>query len=101
MDSNSAEGTVKEVAGKALNAARDPIGDTGNQTAEKVRQLSGKTQQLYADTAELVRNKTVESPFTTLAIAAGLGFLLSAIWATANSPPPRSFKNRRRDGDQD
>jgi uncharacterized protein YjbJ (UPF0337 family) len=100
MDSNSAEGTDKEVAGKMQDPAGDLIGDTGAQAADKVRQLSGKAQQLYADTTELVRNKTVASPFTSLAIAAGLSFLLGAIWATANSPPPRSYQKRQHDSDQ-
>ncbi|WP_250487806.1 ATP-binding cassette domain-containing protein [Caballeronia sp. GaOx3] len=62
--------------------------------------LGGKAQQLYADTTEIVRNKTVDSPLSTLAVAAGLGFVLGAIWATANATPSRSYPKRYRGDDQ-
>ncbi|BBU31366.1 hypothetical protein BTHE68_51000 [Burkholderia sp. THE68] len=96
MDSNSVGQTVKEIADKAQDAAGDLMGETGTQAVDKARELGGKAQQLYADTTEIVRNKTVDSPFTALAITAGLGFLLGAIWATANLTPPRSYPKRYR-----
>ena len=100
MDSNKAEGNVKEIAGKVQDAAGELLGDTGTQAVGKARELGGKAQQLYADTTEIVRNKTVDSPLSTLAVAAGLGFLLGAIWATANATPSRSYPKRYRGDDQ-
>ncbi|SAL01779.1 CsbD family protein [Caballeronia pedi] len=99
MDSNKAEGNVKEIAGKVQDAAGELLGDTGTQAVGKARELGGKAQQLYADTTEVVRNKTVDSPLSALAVAAGLGFLLGAIWATANATPPRSYHKRYRGDD--
>ncbi|KXV10678.1 hypothetical protein CR51_08645 [Caballeronia megalochromosomata] len=100
MDSDKAEGKVKEIAGKVQDAAGDVLGETGTQAVGKARELGGKAQLLYADTTEIVRNKTVDSPLSALAVAAGLGFLLGAIWATANSTPPRSYPKRYRGDDQ-
>lgn len=100
MDSNTAEGNVKEIAGKVQDAAGDLLDKTSTQAVGKARELGGKAQQLYADTTEIVRDKTVDSPLTALAVAAGLGFLLGAIWATANSTPPRSYPKRYRGDDQ-
>ena len=87
MDTNKAEGTFQEIAGKVQDAAGGVLGDTGTQVAGKARELGGKAQQLYADTTDIVRGKTTESPFTALAIVGGLGFLLGAIWASANTAP--------------
>ncbi|SAK84814.1 CsbD family protein [Caballeronia fortuita] len=100
MDSNAAEGNIKEMAGKMQDAAGELLGATGTQAAGKARELGGKAQQLCADTTEIVRGKTVESPFSALAVAAGLGFLLGAVWATANSTPRRSYPRRYRGDDQ-
>ncbi|SAK70201.1 CsbD family protein [Caballeronia glebae] len=107
MDSNTTEGNVKEVAGtvqdaagKVQDAAGELLAKTGTQAVGKARELGGKAQQLYADTTEIVRDKTVDSPLTALAVAAGLGFLLGAIWATANSAPPRSYPKRYRGDDR-
>ena len=99
MDSDKVEGTVKEMVGKVQDAAGDLLGETGTQAAGKARELSGRAQQLYADTTDIVRNKTVDSPFTALAVAAGLGFLLGAIWATASAMPPRPYPKRHRGSD--
>ena len=99
MDTNKAEGTVKEIAGKVQDAAGGVLGDTSTQVAGKARELSGKAQQLYADTTEIVRDKTTESPFTALAIVGGLGFLLGAMWASANSTPTQPYPTRYRGSD--
>lgn len=96
MDTNKAEGTVQEVAGKVQDTAGGLLGDAGTQVAGKARELGGKAQQLYADTTDIVRDKTTESPFTALAIVGGLGFLLGAMWASANSAPARSYSRRYR-----
>jgi uncharacterized protein YjbJ (UPF0337 family) len=100
MDANKGEGVVKEIAGKVQDAAGGLMGDAGTQAAGKARELGGKAQQLYADTADIVRDKTVDSPFTALGIAAGIGFLLGAIWSAADSAPPRAYRGGYPRGDQ-
>jgi ElaB/YqjD/DUF883 family membrane-anchored ribosome-binding protein len=72
------------------------MGDTGTQVAGKAKELGGKAQRLYADTADIVRDKTTDNPFAALAIVGGLGFLLGAIWASASSAPPRRNAARYR-----
>jgi uncharacterized protein YjbJ (UPF0337 family) len=99
MDTNKAEGAVQELAGKVQDAAGGVLGDTGSQVAAKARELGGKAQQLYADTTYIVRDKTAESPFTALAIVGGLGFLLGAIWASANKAPTQPYPTRYRGND--
>jgi ElaB/YqjD/DUF883 family membrane-anchored ribosome-binding protein len=43
--------------------------------------LSGKAQQLCANTTSLVRDATAENPFTTLAVVALAGFVMGALWS--------------------
>jgi uncharacterized protein YjbJ (UPF0337 family) len=81
MDTNSAEGAVKEVGGKVQGAVGEALGDTGTQLAGKARELSGKAQQLCASTTSLVRDTTVESPFTAIAVVALAGFVAGALWS--------------------
>ena len=81
MDTNSAEGAVKEVAGKVQSAVGDALGDTSAQLAGKAKELSGKAQQLCASTTSLVRESTAESPFTTIAVVALAGFVAGALWS--------------------
>ena len=81
MDTHSAEGAIKEVAGKVEAAVGDAVGDTSAQLAGKAKELSGKAQQLCASTTSLVRDTTVESPFTTLAVVALAGFVAGALWS--------------------
>jgi uncharacterized protein YjbJ (UPF0337 family) len=96
MDTNNAEGTVQEVAGKVQDAAGRLLGDTGTQVAGKARELGGKAQKLYADTADVVRDKTTESPFIALAIMGALGFLLGAMWTPGNAASTQSYPTRYR-----
>ncbi|MDR5776556.1 MULTISPECIES: CsbD family protein [unclassified Caballeronia] len=100
METNKAEGTVQQISGKVQDAVGSVMGDAGTQVAGKAKELGGKAQQLYADTADIVRDKTTDNPFTALAIVGGLGFLLGALWASANSAPPRRNTARYR-GDED
>jgi uncharacterized protein YjbJ (UPF0337 family) len=100
VDSDKAEGVVQEISGKVQNAAGAVFGDAGTQAAGKARELGGKAQQLYGDATDAVRNKATDSPLTALGIAAGLGFLLGAIWGSANQPPVRSYPRRYQGDDQ-
>lgn len=101
MDTNKAAGTVQEVAGKVQEAAGNLVGDTATQVAGKGRELGGKAKQLYVDTADIVRDKTTESPFIALAVIGVLGFLLGATWADGrSSSTTRPYPNSYRSGDR-
>lgn len=87
METTKAEGTLQEVAGEVQRAAGDLLGNARAQVSGTAKELSGKAQQLYADFADVVRESTVERPFTALAIAAGVGFILGALRAANRSRP--------------
>jgi uncharacterized protein YjbJ (UPF0337 family) len=61
MDTDTAEGTLNEVAGKVQDAVSGVVGDAATQMSGKARELSGKAQKLCADTTSLVRDRTAES----------------------------------------
>ena len=99
MDTNKAEGKVQEFTGKVQDAAGGLLGDPGTQISGKARELGGKAQKIYADSADIVRNKTTESPFTALAIVGAMGFLLGVLWSSAGSASSRSYPSRYRGND--
>jgi uncharacterized protein YjbJ (UPF0337 family) len=76
MHTGKAEGAVREVACEVRGAA----GDSAAQLAGKVRELSGKAQQLRADAVSAVRETPATNPFMTLAAVAALSLVASAIW---------------------
>jgi len=94
MDKDKAEGIVEELTGKTQEAIGEALGDTEAQIAGTARELSGKARQLYADTTSIVRDKTVSSPFSALAIMAFVGFVLGVMWSDNRSPRanPRSAR---------
>jgi fluoride ion exporter CrcB/FEX len=49
-------------------------------------------QQLYADTASVVRDKATESPLGTLALVAVASFLMGVLWSNSGSDPaPKEY----------
>jgi len=85
MDTDTAEGTLKEAAGKVQDAVGGVVGDAATQMSGKARELSGKAQQLCADTTSLIRDSTAESPFAVLGIVAAVSFIAGAMWANSGS----------------
>ncbi len=104
MDTDTAEGTLKEAAGKVQDAVGGVVGDAATQLSGKARELSGKAQQLCADTTGLVRDKTAESPFAVLGIVAAVSFIAGVMWANsgANSGnvPSRGYAKNSGTNDQ-
>ena len=76
-----AEGTMQNVAGRMQDAFGAATGDTGTQLEGKARQAAGRAQQSYGEVLSQVRESAVSNPLGTLAAAAGVGFVLGAIWA--------------------
>jgi uncharacterized protein YjbJ (UPF0337 family) len=101
MDKDKAEGIVEELTGKTQEAIGEALGDTEAQIAGTARELSGKARQLYADTTSIVRDKTVSSPFSALAIMAFVGFVLGVMWSDGgNNRSPRANPRSARTNDQ-
>ena len=76
-----AEGTLQNIAGHVQDAVGGATGDTSIQAEGKARQLAGKAQQTYGDVLNQVRESAVTNPVGTIAIAAGAGFVLGALFA--------------------
>lgn len=76
-----AEGTMQNIAGRIQDAVGGATGDTSTQLEGKTRQLAGKAQQSYGDVLNQVRESAVTNPIGTLAVVAGVGFILGALWA--------------------
>jgi ElaB/YqjD/DUF883 family membrane-anchored ribosome-binding protein len=81
MEQTNGQPTLQADSGNAQQAAEDLLDDAGAQVTGKAKELSSKAQQLSADFAATLRASTVERPFSALAIAAGVGFILGALHA--------------------
>lgn len=76
-----AEGTMQNIAGRMQDAFGAATGDTGTQLEGKARQAAGRAQQGYGEVLNQVRESAVTNPLGTLAVVAGVGFILGALWA--------------------
>lgn len=76
-----AEGTVQNIAGRIQDTVGAATGDTSAQVEGKTRQIAGKAQQAYGDALNQVRECAVTSPLATMAVVAGAGFVLGALFA--------------------
>jgi uncharacterized protein YjbJ (UPF0337 family) len=87
MDENRAEGTVRKVAGKVQEGVGRVTGDAKMQIEGTANESDGSAQDLYGqvqeNASELVRSvgdvvgKFIkEQPYTAVAIALGIGWLL-------------------------
>lgn len=76
-----AEGTMQNIAGRVQDAFGAATGDPGTQLEGKARQAAGRAQQGYGEVLNQVRESAVTNPLGTLAVVAGVGFILGALWA--------------------
>ena len=81
METEKTAGMVREVAGGAQEAVGEMLGDASMQLSGKAKELCGKSQQLMADAAIVAREAMAEKPLAVLGAAAGIGFVLGALWA--------------------
>jgi uncharacterized protein YjbJ (UPF0337 family) len=75
------KGTAQEIGGKIQDAVGGLTGDSGTQAEGKLRQAAGKFQQSYGEALDNVRESAVSNPLATLAVVAGIGFMLGVIWS--------------------
>jgi uncharacterized protein YjbJ (UPF0337 family) len=78
---DQAKGAVKDVVGKAQDAYGGATGDAATQLQGKIRQATGKLQESYGEAVDGLREQTAANPIATLAVAAGVGFVLGALWS--------------------
>lgn len=76
-----AEGAVQNIAGRIQDAVGAATGDSSTQLEGKARQMAGKAQQGYGEVLDQVRESAVTNPVATVAVVAGVGFILGALWA--------------------
>ena len=74
-----AEGTAQKWVGKAQEAVGDVTGDASAQIKGKAREVAGRTQECYGEALNMVRESAASNPVATIAVAAGIGFLLGAL----------------------
>jgi len=75
-----AEGIVDEATGKLKDAAGALLDDPAMRISGKAKALCGESQQLMADAA-VAREAISDNPLLALGAAAGIGFVLGALWA--------------------
>jgi ElaB/YqjD/DUF883 family membrane-anchored ribosome-binding protein len=80
-----ARGTVKDVVGKAQDAIAEAAGDAAAQMQKRARKAAGKMQRRlqksYGEAVEGLRDAASSNPAATLAVVAGIGFLLGVMWS--------------------
>ena len=81
VDTNEAEGTVKDTVGKLQDGMGGLLGDTGMQARGKAKQFAGQAQEYYGDTLDTVRDVASDQPLLALGVAVGVGFVLGALLA--------------------
>jgi uncharacterized protein YjbJ (UPF0337 family) len=75
-----AQGSVKEVVGKAQATLGSATGDNGTQLEGRARQAAGMAQQTYGDALDTVRGATKSNPVASLALVAAVSFIAGVLW---------------------
>ena len=78
---DQAKGIAKDVAGKAQDAFGGATGDAAMQMEGKVRQVAGKAQRTYGEAMNGLRDAATSNPIATMAVTAGVAFVLGAMWS--------------------
>lgn len=78
---DQAKGIAKDVVGKAQDAYGGAVGDVATQVEGKLRQAAGQAQKSYGDALSSFRENALSNPAATLAVVAGVGFLLGVMWS--------------------
>lgn len=87
METTKAEETISDAGGNVQDVAGDTMCGSSTDLAGKAKELCGKAQQLCADTTNTARATMATNPFTALAVAAAVGFMLGAIWSRNPAKP--------------
>lgn len=75
------QGIAKDVAGKAEDAYGGATGDLGLQAEGKMHQAAGKLQRNFGEAVTQLLDAASSNPLATLAVVAGVGFMLGVAWS--------------------
>lgn len=81
MNRDQVEGGIKDVAGRAQQAAGAISDDVQMKVEGTAREAVGKVQHAYGDTVDAVRSFTEKKPFGALALGVGIGVLIGTLLA--------------------
>lgn len=78
---NKTEGAMQSIAGRVQEAFGSVTGDTSAQIKGRARRVAGGTQYGYGQVIDLVRESAIRNPVGTVAVVAGVCFVLGAVWS--------------------
>ncbi len=81
MSGTQAEGTIRNVAGKAEEAVGSMMGDHETEMRGKMRQVSGQAQSTVGEAIETVRHIASDQPMMAVMLAAGVGLIAGMLIA--------------------
>jgi uncharacterized protein YjbJ (UPF0337 family) len=76
MNEDRLSGTAKSVGGQVEEGVGRATGDVKTQLQGKARQFEGTLQDAGSEAGDFLRTAIEERPYTTAAIALGIGFLI-------------------------
>ncbi len=86
MNQDQVSGKVNQAVGKVQEKLGDAMDDSAQQLEGVARQVKGKAQDVYGkayehvyDTADALIERVERYPLTSLAIAAGIGFIVGML----------------------
>jgi uncharacterized protein YjbJ (UPF0337 family) len=79
---NKTEGAFQNIAGRVQEAFGAATGDTGTEYEGKARRFAGGAQYGYGQVVDRLRESAVKNPVGTVAIVAGVCFVVGALWAS-------------------
>jgi uncharacterized protein YjbJ (UPF0337 family) len=75
------EGAFQHIAGRVQEAFGAATGDTATEWKGKARRAAGDTRYGYGEILNQVRESAVSNPLGTVAVVAGVFFVIGAVWA--------------------
>lgn len=81
MSGTQAEGTIRNVAGKAEEAVGSVTGDSATELRGKARQVAGQAQSAMGEAIETVRHIATDQPMMSVMLAAGIGLIAGMLIA--------------------
>ena len=75
----------RSIPGREPFAATEEPADLGGRASDTAREYGEQALERTADATRAVRDTVAEHPLATLAIVAGLGFAIGALWKMSGS----------------
>jgi ElaB/YqjD/DUF883 family membrane-anchored ribosome-binding protein len=77
---SSSSSDFNRQATQQADRAIDAVKDTAQRLSDQGRDIQGNVQAVADNLGSAIEKSLKEQPYTTLALAAGMGFVLGAIW---------------------